>query len=193
MTRTFACAATALLAVACSGPSLENGEGDDEGSASGAIYAGYWSGSVGGEQLVFHVDEQGVLDSLIATLRIELGQGDACVGNFYATETADVASGRFDVPLRYAGGPVSTRLSGSFASEASVLGSVDSLRGSSISLRCGSSYIAVSSSASWTIISGATWSASPGAVSCRWLNDGECDERAGTGLCLEGTDSADCG
>ena len=27
---------------------------------------------------------------------------------------------------------------------------------------------------------------------CQWTNDGECDEAEGTGLCAEGTDSADC-
>ena len=31
------------------------------------------------------------------------------------------------------------------------------------------------------------------ADSCRYTNDGECDEPNGTGVCAEGTDAADCG
>jgi hypothetical protein len=32
----------------------------------------------------------------------------------------------------------------------------------------------------------------PGPGACEWINDGECDEPEGTGLCAEGSDVADC-
>lgn len=163
----------------------------DDAVEDGAQYAGYWTGMADGRELTFHVNDAGEVDSMIATLTFDFS-ARACTGPFLLEEPMPIRNGAFRGWISFAaGGFPSTPIGGSFRSPASASGTV---AGSSIpasTLICGSSLV-ITSNLSDMVVPASSWSATPGSAVCDFAGDGECDERAGTGLCLEGTDEADC-